>query len=643
MRLTVAVLVTLMTCTFAIAKPATQPSAAAAKSPATKPATAPAKFPTPAELVAKMKQMRQQKDALLKVAYIDLSTPIVEKPAGFTLFGEADVTTLRSVIQRLHAARDDSDIKAVLITIGEPSVGLAQAQEIREALAELRKTNKKTFVYADSYDTATYTIATGATDVCLLDGGEILIPGVGGEAMFAKGLLDKIGVKADYVQIGEYKGADEQYTRTAPSEELRGEMNRLMDALYGQIVEGIASHRKLAEGAVKQMIDESMMTAQVARERGFVDHLVDQDGLRELITKSIGEKKDDKIDLVHRYGLEEREAVDLSSPFGFLAMLSRRPAVSTKPAVALVYADGTIVDGSGGEGLFGNAIGSEEIRRALRIAAKDENVKAVVIRIDSPGGSALASEVMWQAARRVAGEKPLVISVGSMAASGGYYLASAGDYIFADPAGIVGSIGVVGGKFVTKDLFDKLGLTTEAFTRGKNADLFSSNQPFDDSQRKMITSWMKQTYTQFTDRVMTTRKGKIKDIDQVARGRIFVAKDAKELGMVDELGGIERAIEYAADRADLGAGEYDVRILPAPRTLADFFGGGGGAEEAASKIRPTVRLPTAGPPSAGLDPTSLFAQLGPSMKRALSQHVWLMRLLEDRPITLMAPFVITVR
>lgn len=632
MRLIAAVLVVLLAASSARADSATKPASAPATTQAT-PSAPSAKFPTPAELVAKMKAMRQAKDAALKVAYIDLSTPIVEKPADFSFFGESDATTLRSIISRLHQARDDEDVKAVLITIGQPSIGLAQAQEVRAALVELRRANKKTFVYADSYDTATYTLATGATDICLLSGGEILIPGVGGEAMFAKGLLDKIGVKADYVQIGEYKGADEQYTRTAPSDELRSEMNRLMDGLYAQIVEGIASHRNLSTDEVKTMIDESMLMAASARERGYVDHLVDQDGLRELILEQIGQKND-KIELQHRYGLESREAVDLSSPFGFFAMLGRRSAPPTKKAVALIYADGTIIDGTGGEGMFGNSIGSEDMRRALRTAAKDENVKAVVIRIDSPGGSALASEVMWQAARRLAKEKPLIISIGSMAASGGYYLASAGDHIFADPAGIVGSIGVVGGKFVTKDLFDKLGLTTESFMRGKNAGLFSSNTPFDDSQRKMITSWMRQTYEQFTQRVMETRKGKIKDIDQVARGRIFVAKAAKELGMVDELGGVENAIAYAADRADLKAGDYDVRTIPRPRTLADFFGGGSGVEpETVANLIPSVKL----------DPASLFSQLAPGVKRALSQHVWLMQLLEDRPVALMAPFVITTK
>src|SRR5205085_6602287 len=169
------------------------------------------------------------------------------------------------------------------------------------------------------------------------------------------------------------------------------------------------------------------------------------------------------INVIHDYGVAEREQLDFSSPFALLGALTRKPAESKKPAVALVYAEGVIVDGEAQESLLGGGgqIGSEDFRKAMRMAARDENVEAIVLRIDSPGGSAMASEVMWQAARRAAKDKPLIVSVGGMAASGGYYLASSGDYVFADPAAIVGSIGVVGGKFVTKDLFEKVGLATE--------------------------------------------------------------------------------------------------------------------------------------------------------------------------------------
>jgi protease-4 len=585
-------------------------------------------FPTPAELIKRMKAQAAEKAAMTKVAFFDLAQPIVEKPADFSLFGTDTGMTLRSLVQRIHMARDDKDIRGVLITIAQPSLNLAQAQEIRDALGELRKAGKKTFVYAENYDTIGYTVATGATDICLLEGGEIMIPGIGMEAAFYKGGLDKLGVKADYVQIGEYKGAEEPYTRTKPSEELRGELNKLVDSLYNQIVEGISTNRNLSKEAVKQMIDDTIVPAVAAKDRGFVDHLLDIDEVRELLTKEFG----NQVDLVYDFGKPKEEPIDFSNPFALLASLSKKPEPSNKPSVALIYAEGTIVDGEGGDSMFGGSgVGSASLRRALRNALRDENVKAVVIRIDSPGGSALASEVMWQAARHVAEKKPVIISVGSMAASGGYYLASAGDYIFADPSAIVGSIGVVGGKFVLKGLYDKLGLSSEAFYRGKNADLFSDSKPFDERQRRLITNWMRNTYEQFTNRIMHTRKDKIKDIDQVARGRIFVAKQAKELGLVDEIGGIEAALGYAAGKVNLGKGQYDVKILPAPKTLADMLVGNGA--QASLPFKPTIKV----------SEDSILHALSPRLRKMLGQQIQFMQLLQDRPVILVAPYTVTIK
>jgi protease-4 len=602
--------------------------------PATRPATARAEpeFPTPAELIKRIQQQKAQRASLSKVVHFDLATAVVEKPADFSLFGDSTWMTLRSVIQRIHMARDDKDVRAVLLTLGQPSLNFAQAQEVRDALAELRRAGKKTFVYADSYDTVTYTLATGATNVCLMEGGEIMIPGVGMETTFYKGLLDKVGVQADYVQIGEYKGADESYTRTGPSEQLRGELTRLADAMYNQIVEGIAQNRNLPPEMVRQMIDDTMMPAKVAKERGFVDHLVDFNDLKDLITAELG----NGLDVVSNFGQPQRQQMDLSNPLALFSMMNKRQETAEKPAIALVYAEGTIVDGDGGEGLLGgDGVGSATIRRSLRRAAADDNVKAIVIRIDSPGGSAQASEVMWQAARAAAAKKPVIISIGSMAASGGYYLASAGDHIFADPSAIVGSIGVVGGKFVTKGLYDKLGLTTESFIKGRNADLFSSNKPFDERQRRLVTNWMKNTYEQFTQRVMSTRSGKIKDIDQVARGRIFLAKQAKELGMVDEIGGVQNAIGYAANKAGLQDGQFDVTVLPTPRTLAELIMGVAGAE-ASTPIRPKLNIEIG-------ELSLVLKSLDPATRKALGQQLQLLQVFQQRPVALVAPFVVTVR
>ena len=609
-----------------------QTASASAKSP-----SGDSEFPTPAELIKRLQKQKADKAALSKVVHFDLASAVAEKPADLSLFGDATANTLRSVVQRMQMARDDKDVRAVLITLGDPSLNFAQAQEVRDALVDLRKAGKKTFVYSDSYDTITYTVATGATDVCLMEGGEIMIPGVGMEAMFYKGLFDKLGVQADYVQIGEYKGAEEPYTRTNASEQLKGEMNKLASSMYEQIVEGIAHNRNLSPDVVRQMIDETMMSAKVAKDRGFVDHLVDFHELKDLITSEMG----NGLDIVSNFGQPQREQLDFSNPLALLQMMGKKQQeaeASAKPSIALVYAEGTIVDGDGGESLLGGSggVGSATIRKSLRRAAADDNVKAVVIRIDSPGGSAQASEVMWQAARAVAAKKPVVISVGSMAASGGYYLASAGDYIYADPSAIVGSIGVVGGKFVMKGLYDKLGLTTETFAQGRNAGLFSSNKPFDERQKRLVTNWMKNTYEQFTQRVMTTRQGKIKDIDQVARGRVFLARQAKDLGMVDEIGGVQDAVAYAANKAGLKDGQFDVRLLPQPRSLADIILGASGGETE-TPIRPKVDLQIDG--EVGL----LLKSLDPSTRKLLGQQLQMIQILQQRPVALVAPFVVTVR
>jgi protease-4 len=611
---------------------ATKPALRATTQPAAKQTSKVEEKLTDAQRLVREMKARAEADAkLYSVAYFDLDSPVMEKAPAFTLFGDNNVITIHSLLDRLHKARDDKKLKAVLINMSETGFSFSQAQEIRGALDDLRKAGKRTFVYADAFDTPSYSAACGATDICMLGGGEMMMPGVGLETMFYKGLFDKVGVGADYVQIGEYKGAQEPYTRTGPTEELRGELNKLVDALYAQIIDGIAVHRNLPKETVKAAIDESILTGKTAKEYKLVDHLVDEDGLRSLIKDELGHD----IKLIDDYGTPQQAKPDFSNPLALLQMLSKKPEASNKPAIALIHAEGEIVDGSAQESMFGggDTIGGDDLRHAFREAVQDEHIKAIVLRIDSPGGSALASEVMWQAARSAAESKPLIVSIGGMAASGGYYLASSGDYIIADPSAIVGSIGVVGGKFVLKGLFDKVGLSTEEFTRGRNADLFSSNQPFSDRQRRMVTNWMRETYEQFTERVMTNRAGKIKDIDAVARGRIFLAKQAKDLGMVDELGGLEDAITHAAGEADLKPGQYEVRTVPSPRTLADIFGGGAEGGDAAMPFKPKITI----------SPDSLIWVLPESTRRLMTQQIRLAELLQHRPVALMSPFVLSVK
>jgi protease-4 len=559
-----------------------------------------------------------------------MSSPVMEQPSGFSLFGGSPGTDLRGVLSRLEQAREDENCRAVLLTFYNGGLmNMAQAQEIRRALGKLREAGKRTFIYADTYDTVSYLVASAATDVCLMDGGEVFMPGIMIEPMFYRGTLDKLGIVPDYVQVGEYKGAEEPYTRTGPSPELAGEMEQLAEAIHGEIVRQIARGRGLSKEKVAGLIDDAMIPAKKARMNGLVDHLVDVDGLRVLMSESLGEEE---VRIDAAYGSSQEE-FDADNPLAVFAVMSQaRQQVSTSgPSIGLIYAEGVITGGEGGsDGLFAEG----GIRRAMRMAERDENIKAIVIRIDSPGGSALASEAMYQAVRRVAETKPVIVSIGNMAASGGYYLACAGDTIIADPSAIVGSIGVVGGKLVLEGLYEKLGLSTATFSRGANADIYSSTEPWSDEQRELIRKWMTSTYELFTERVMESRGRKITDVDAVARGRIFLARDARKLGMVDRLGGIEEAITLAARRAELGEA-YEVVTIPENQFNPFQQGGLPIPIGQVPDIQVNVKL--------SAEAAGLIQLLPAHLREALSRTVQLSGLLEDRPVVLMMPYLIRVR
>lgn len=597
-------------------------------------------IPSPRDLIAKMRDEKAKEEAKPQVALIDVSAGFPERgaaPAALSLLGGGGGgETFRELIERFQAARKDKQVKAVLVTMNQGTgLNMAQIQELRAEFDALRKADKRVFAYADTYDTSSYLLASAASDVCMLEAGEIFMPGIGIESMFYKGTLDKVGVKADYVQIGEYKGAEEPYTRDGPSEELTAEMERLTKNLMDEVVNGISAGRGISAAQTRKLMDGVLVMSKAAQEADLVDHLIDADGIRELLKDELGVENADDLALKVNFGRPDAPEVDFSNPFALLGAMAKQPVESNLPKVAVIYAQGVIVDGEddgGGLPLIGGgdqSVASEPMRRALRLAMRDDNVKAVVIRIDSPGGSALASEVMWQSVRRLAADKPVVVSIGHMAASGGYYLASASDCIYADPSAIVGSIGVVGGKMVLGGLYEKVGLTTATFTQGRNADIYSSTTPWTESQRRMIRGWMKNTYDQFTDRIMVTRKGKIDDIDEVARGRIFTAREAKRLGMVDQLGSLDDAIGEAAKRAKLDEGKYDLKALPPPPTLQELLG-----------RRGTIGLVA---PNVSAEKSVLLSLLPADVRQSLGQTIRMGKLMERRPVVLMSPFVISVK
>ena len=347
----------------------------------------------------------------------------------------------------------------------------------------------------------------------------------------------------------------------------------------------------------------------------------------------------------NRYGREEKTKVNLTSPLGFFSLLSelfKAPAAPTsqKDAVAVVYVEGAILPGYQQPTLFGayQAAYSGDLRKALDTAAQDDSVKAVVLRIDSPGGSALASDVILNAARQVKAAKPLIVSMGNVAGSGGYYVSCGANAIFADAATITASIGVVGGKLVTTDLWNKLGVNWVSHKRGANADLLSSTRFFDEAQRKVLQDYMQKVYDVFKGHVTQGRGSKLrKPIEEIAGGRVYTGKQALDLGLVDQIGGLQQAVEYAAARVSLK--DYEVRVIPEPK---DFFtqlmGDISGEGERPTDIRmSSMSSVLAGQPT--LAPLlDLLQKTEPRRARALMQAFQRIELLRRESVILMMPF-----
>lgn len=555
------------------------------------------------------------------VAHITVHKTVREGPRPFTIFGDPGSLTLRRYVVRLAAAARDTNIDAVAISIDQPELNWSQVYELRAAVERIRKAGKPVWFYLEQADSKHYLLATAGDHVYLSDGGGLALVGVDATMVFVKGLMDKLGVRADVVQAGKFKGAAEPFTQTQPSEELLGQVRRLVDGQFEQLVAVAASSRRIEPARMRELIDRGPFLAQAALEARLIDRV----GTRAEMLADMQKRLGGAVTVRNNYGLSQAPSVDLSSPLDLIKLLMTK-ALSTaeEKRIGLVYIDGVIASGRSEDGLFGGrSIGSDSIRTALDRARTDDGVAAVVLRIDSPGGSAIASDVIWQAVRRLAQTKPVVVSVGGMAASGGYYIASAGPTILAEPASIVGSIGVVGGKVVLGGLFDKVGINTTIVSRGQHATMFNIAQPFTDPQRARVEQLIGQIYQTFLDRITTGRGEKIQDIKAVAEGRVFLGETAHKNGLIDRIGGLGDAIALAAGQAKIEA--YQVEIMPAPKTLLDvlrevFDGGGDGSLQISQRAL------------LGGDDLELIARLMPRQLRLLSRQLIMLNLLSSEQV-----------
>lgn len=503
-----------------------------------------------------------------KIVHLRLSGMLNESPAAddlAALFGGTKPDTLLELSRKIDKIAADGDVRAVALTFDSPTIGMSQIMELRDAIRRLRTVGKEVYCHAESLGLGGYLLASSCSSISMVPTGDLALMGIAAEIGFYKGLLDKIGVTADMLHIGDYKGAAEPYTRTGPSDAYREQTERLIDDLYKQIVSSIAESRGVSEERAAELIDNGPYTAEWALEAGLIDEIsYRQDFADDIKARHHGTEIDND------YGKPAVPQIDFNNPFALFSELKKLfEGVSepTAPSIGVIYVDGMIHSGkSDSNPLIGVTAGSKTIREALHDAARDPMIKAVVLRVDSPGGSALASEIIWKATQEVAQRKPLIVSMGNVAGSGGYYVACGASAIFADSTTMTGSIGVVGGKIVLSGLWNKLGINTYSVERGKNAAMYSTEEPFSESEREKALALMVHVYDQFKRRVTEGRGQKLKgDIESLAGGRVYTGRQALAIGLVDRIGGLHEAIRHAAGEARIG--DYEVAVLPKPKNL----------------------------------------------------------------------------
>ena len=559
-----------------------------------------------------------------KVGYIMINDIVVDRPGPFDWLAGSDAPpALRSLVDGIDEAGERGDIDALVIHLQDAGVSLSHSQELGQAMRRASDAGVDVHVYADAYGTGDLLMASYADTALGQAGAPVSFPGLYGETFYLRDTLEWVGVTPDFVQIGDYKGADETYMNAGPSPEWEKNISQLLDGVYAAMRKSIKDGRGMSD----QQLDDAMAKlwyadSETAAEMGLIDEVIDG-AARPYIEEKFGGEVEWVTNLVETGdGMD----FDAANPFAMFSMFSSAPSNEPKrETIAVVHVDGAIVDGySADGGLFGGGsnVGSRTMRKVLADLRDDDLVKGVILRINSPGGSATASEVIWRGVRDLSEEKPVWVSVGGLAASGGYYIAVSGDKIFVTPSSIVGSIGVVGGKLAMGGVYEKLKLGVVSRTRGPVADMMSSAEPWSDTQRDMVRDMMQQTYEQFTGRVSEGRPGI--DLGEVAEGRLFVGNKAVRLNMADEIGTLDDSIAQLAEELDLQS--YDVLDFPGPASfedlLNDAFGG-------------IARAPGARGQAESMLGGAIEALVGENVWRQLRPSLEGIMMLRDHPVILL--------
>ena len=509
---------------------------------------------------AGLARLRQLRTAPL-ILELDLTDGVAEtRPSdpisAITSRGRA---VLPDVLDGLRRAQTDARVTTLITRLGGRPIGLAVVQELRHAIAEFAEAGKTTIAWAESFgefsaSNVQYYLATAFEQIWLQPSGDLGLTGIAVERIFLRGVLDRLGAEFQVAKRYEFKSAAEQLTETGFSEPARQATERLTASVTEQIVQAIADRRGLPRTRVSELVDAGPFLAARARAEGLVDELGYRDEVYAHARKQAGQ--DATVLYLGRY---QRGKVMAERA---RAAVTQRPT-PPEPGVALIYATGPIRRGrSTRSPLGGGAMGSDTIAGAIRAAAKDDHIRAIVLRVNSPGGSYVASDTIWrEVVRARAGGKPVVVSMGDVAASGGYFISMAADEIVAQPGTVTGSIGVITGKPVVGEAIGRAGVSSDLVSHGAHAAMFSQLRPFSADEWTLVNNHLDHIYADFTGKVATGRGMTAEQVDEIARGRVWTGADALAHRLVDELGGLDRAAAIARRRAGL-SDSAPLRVFP---------------------------------------------------------------------------------
>jgi protease-4 len=511
----------------------------------------------------KLSKLRRRRTAPL-ILELDLTDGIAEEPPADPL--SALLTRrprLADVLDGLRRARSDPKVKALVAKVGGRRIGLATVQELRSAIAEFGRSGKTTVAWTETFgefspSNAAYYLAAAFDRVYLQPSGDLGLTGLSMEQWFYRGALDKLGLEYEVGKRHEYKNAADRFTEQGFTGPAREALGRLAASLTGQLGDAIAQRLGISAGEARALVNNGPYAAQEALELRLVDALRYRDEVYAEVREAAG--PDAYLLYLGRY---QRSRL--------ITERARRLPEPSENVVALIHASGPIRRGRTARGpLTGGAMGSDTVAAALRAAGADRRARAIVLRVNSPGGSYVASDTIWrEVVRARQGGTPVVVSMGDVAASGGYFIAMAADVIVAQPGTVTGSIGVLAGKPVTASLLERAGITTDSVTEGRHADMFTMTRPFSADEWLKINSWLDRIYADFTGKVASGRKMTQEQVHDIARGRVWTGADAAANGLVDQLGGLDTALALARRQAGL-PDSAAVRLYPRSTPLDRF-------------------------------------------------------------------------